>query len=433
MTSKITIFTRDHKRSGNTNEYQKDTPIEYIQKYVFSAQNDPIKVSVTKGTTDWFPNQICLGVVSKTDENLMDAPDIEFEVDKSGSKKDTSFTQLDEFKVKGVRVTFQLEELCAHPVVEIFITYRRAGNKAHVRDVITRRIKFSHNIVMDGPVTGVTADETVVKAGIVKPDEEEPKEKVSSHSTHRPPLKEEECSSVRIFHKNYNICTISSPLLSAKGVHTDEEYDPEQYIACPRTVSKLENLFKDLSPDDAPLFVKFAPTALYLLYSEHRILAALSVVAGPCYSRFIAAYNGSIYFIGHSLPEDVRTEERYWEIEKNEVEIDSEEEDVSSSEGSAYSGEGGEDDDIDDEEDPLDEGEGIEDEAGDEIQEEESGEEDAIEDFDDTSSSSSKKRKRATVKDLIDDEASEDVDIDESLPKKRKKEEIEGDEVMELE
>ncbi len=187
MASTITIFTRDHKHSGNTNEYQRDTPVEYIQKYSFSAPDDTIKASLLKGTTSWFPNQISLGVTSKTDENILDAPEIAFEVDKGGSKKEASFTQLNECKIKGVRISFQLEALSALPIVELFITYRRAGNKATVRDVIIRRIKFSHRIVLDGEVSGLNVDEAVIKAGIVKAPTSP--RIISEHADHRPPRK----------------------------------------------------------------------------------------------------------------------------------------------------------------------------------------------------------------------------------------------------
>ncbi len=438
MASKITIFTRDHKRSGGSSEYQKTEPIDYIQKYTFTAapKGYTTRVSLAKGTTTWFPNQISLGITSKTDDDIMDAPDIDFEIDKNGSKKDTSILQLNECKLKGVRINFQLDDPNSSPVLELFITYRRGGNKVLSREVIIRSIKLSHRIVMKGPIVGVSVDESVIKAGIAK---REPEEKSKSeHSDHRPLQGEDDCNRVILSHKDYEICTISSPNLFANGSHAmdNDKYEPEQYIACPRSVSELEDLLDHEATPAAvnPLVIKLGSEVLKETYADHTFLAALFVIVGTCYARYITKHNDSIYFIGHVLPTKVQFEERFWALESDGLENISQEEDDDSDEEEFSLKDNPAEEEEEDADELLGEGEGIdEDNIYDPIESRRGdvNEEDDIQDDDsdeeESSSSSKKKRKRNTVEDFIDDEAEE-----ECVPKKKKVAEV-VEEAMELE
>lgn len=445
MESSITIFTRDHKSSGNTNEYQRDIPVEYIRKYSFKTSGEPVKVSVAKGTTSWFPNHISIGVTSKTDENILDAPEIEFEVDKEGSKKDTSLTRLNECKVKGIKISFQLDDICSMPVLELFITYRRAGNKATVRDVNIRRIKMSHRIVIEGPIEGVSVQDSVIKTGIVLANG--PQKVASSHSDFRPDRKEDECSAVTIYTKKYGVCTVTSPQLKSNGTHTEDEYQPEQYIACPRSIPELEKLFVNKQT----LSVKFDTPSLEESYKGHRFLAALLVLVNTSYARYITEHEGRFFFVGHILPNPARFKERYWALDNHGIQVidngESEEEEAEESEESdddfcenpSESGDADADADAEDEDEPLHPGEDIEDDDNDEEADQPSSEGDdkeideIEEDEDDNSSNSSKKRK-ATVLELIDDEASEDNEIEKKARKRQKVADCTDDiEAMELE
>jgi hypothetical protein len=446
--SKIVISIRDHKGSGKTNEYQRDAPIKYIHKYVITAPEEAIKVSLTKGTTTWFPNQISLGLTSKPTEDTMDAPDLEVEADHSGSKKDYSFAELSDFKLKGVKITFQLEEAELKPKVEFFFIFRRSNDKSCIGGYSVKRIKLSHRISLEGRVEGVSVDESAIEAGIVKP--EEGKGKKSSHAEHRPRLSVDEYSSVHFLRKDYGLCTLKTERLSMEGINTPELYEPSQYISCPKTISELKTLFDEPSGDQEPLYMEFDSPGLATEYSEHRFLAALVVLRSPGYTRYITENDGKFYFIGHALPEKVYFDEKFWSTEggTNKVPPDNENSN-SEDEESVYSEEDDDDDedDNDHEEDSdpsLEEGEEIdEDELGggkseesaeeDGLENDEIEEDDEDEENEDDSSSSSKKRKKMTAEDLIDDEASEDNETYETSPKKQKTQEVDDIDMFELE